>query len=149
MKISVKTLLAIILIVAALCWFVVQLTPSSGSVVDRDHVPLDASCPLNELPFGATKVSYHYGGGRNPNTFYEFDISENDFTNWVANLDRFKTRPDSNVVYRFDLDRNSTQMLQILDGLIFDWRDPIDGDRGEHIGYDRKAGRCYYQYHLF
>ncbi|MFT5302487.1 MAG: hypothetical protein ACI87E_003148 [Mariniblastus sp.] len=149
MKYTIKTLSAIIFAAFVLCWFVFKLMPSSGSKVGRNDVPLDVSCPLDELPTGATNVSYHFGGGRNPNTFYEFDINESDFINWIDALGRFDSRSDSNVVYRFDLDGNVTQMLQISDGMTYDWRDPNDGDRGEHIGYDRATERCYYQYHLF
>ena len=151
MKFGIKTLLAITFASSALCWFVVQTTPTSGSKLDLKNVPFDPSCPLTELPANATNVSYHYGGGRNPNTFYEFDINESDFKNWISSIPRFDARTDNllNVIYRFGQIENGIQMLQITNGITYDWQHPTDGDQGEHIGYDRDAGRCYYQYHHF
>ena len=150
MKFSISTLLVLVGIVAVTCWIAVAMMPSSGTGLLVENVPLDSSCPLESLPLEATDVAYHYGGGRNPNTFYEFKIDEDDFLNWVASLPRFKdVSGETDVTYRYNQKMGSPEFHQIANGYVYEWTHPTDGDCGEHIAYDKSNGRAYYQYHLF
>ena len=150
MKFSISTLLVLVAIGAFACWMAVAMMPISGTGVLVDDVPLDSSCPLERLPLEATDVAYHYGGGRNPNTFYEFKIAEGDFLNWVASLPRFKdVSGEKDVAYRYSQRTGSPEFHQVTNGYFYEWNHPSDGDCGERIAYDKSNGRAYYQYHLF
>ena len=125
------------------------ILPSKGTNVDKLDVEMDTSCPLEKLPNEASSVSYHYGGGRNPNTFYEFDVDEKSFLKWVEAMPRFKPLHSELLTYRFNQSTNSPELHIFTDGFAYEWNHPTDGDQGEHIAYDKSIGRAFYQYHLF
>ena len=148
MRFTLRTLLMTGLIAAATCWAGLQMIPRRGAELDRKYVPMNSACPLGELPKNATNVYYNYGGLRNPNTLYQFDINRTDFENWIKAQKRFTSTDYRSIICS---GRGSGLYEWILgpDDLSYQWVDKNDGDHGEKIAYDVQHGRCYYCYHLF
>ena len=127
----------------------IQPTDSpSRSVLMGDDAPLHSSCPLSRLPKNAKNVTYSYGGVQT-NTYYEFEIEEEQFVDWIATIERFKPWPTGQSLRRFNLNENSVTWTAVVDGFGYSWQDPHDADRAENFRYDRETGRCYYWYMPF
>ena len=125
------------------------LFPKFGTCRQPDQVPLDWSCPLISLPVHAAEVSYHYGGLKNPHTFYEFRISPKQFEVWIQSMPRFKPAP--NEFCRYDPELGPFTWINVTDdgpkGKCYKWIDPLNDVRRERIGYD--GTYCYYHFAKF
>jgi hypothetical protein len=108
-----------------------------------------------ELPNDATAICFASNVGlRDPNVYLEFDTSEIEFLDWIKrqpNVVRVDKEPPIRI-QRFGAypgDESHETTVLINDGLLFEWYDPNDGDHGDHIAFDRDAGRVYCWTHYF
>src|SRR3712207_1735433 len=75
-------LLAILLVLPTCCIWSCRDSVGTSATSDR--------APVNDLPAGATDVSWFLPGASGPNTLYEFTTDEAAFEQWVRNRSRPK-----------------------------------------------------------
>ena len=51
------------------------MLPRHGTAVESHSVPTSGNSLLREFPDGAKNFAWHFGGFRNPNSYYEFDLN--------------------------------------------------------------------------
>lgn len=102
-----------------------------------------------QLPADATRINRYQPGAMGPNTYFEFDTSEESFLAWVGRYRNAKLVNHSGPhrIYRYSAygpNADPNDAVTIMNGLLFEW---LEEDRGEHIAYDRDSGRAYYWSH--
>jgi hypothetical protein len=138
---------------SSLFWFVigasvlaalgVQLLPSTGSGLSRNQVSIE------NLPQGASDIDYFYSGFRNPDNYYEFNISKSGFHSWASSFSGLSTHELPNkqfglVIQRYDVDLGTRSTLHTYEGMKYTWVDPNRGDQTIELAYDENIGRAFY-----
>jgi len=115
----------------------------------QDRVTYNASRVWLRLPDDATRINHFQPGAFGPNTYFEFDTSEESFLDWVGEYSNV-TRSDRAGPYRiyrynaYGPDADTSSEVTIMYGHLFEW---TEEDRGQRIAYDKDSGRAYYWSH--
>lgn len=133
----------ILLIVIILCGIgsccVLAFRNRVGYNVSRSEAPIEG------LPADATNISYFLPGAFGPNTFYEFNTSEESFLEWVQSYERLKpVEQGPHKVYRcncYSPNGDDTRETTIVNGYLYEW---FEEDRGKCIAFDKDTSRAYY-----
>lgn len=132
--------------------FLIVLAAVAGCGGDVGFDVSAKDVPMRALPKGATNVHFaDHPGVRNPNAYLEFSVSEAAFLAWARRQPNVR-RDDktSFIAYRwahYPGDDDERGAVVVNDGYCFGWSDPMDGDHGEAIAYDKETGRVYCWWH--
>ena len=110
MRFQLSSLLMACVIVAVASWIFVQMFPHHGTAAESRSVPISSNSLLREFPVGASNFSWHFGGFRNPNTYYEFDMGESSFIKWIHSHPRLKKVDADSLVRVFRYDRKTREL---------------------------------------
>jgi len=115
---------------------------------ETGSAPTAGKAPISSLPSDAKNISHSlpvFG----PNYTYEFDTSEKEFREWVANQKKPAMGPirrERAEIVRYNAAIKSEELVYNSDGLISEWTG-ARADIGQHMVYDLQKGRAYFWYH--
>lgn len=102
-----------------------------------------SEAPISRLPASAKNVRYYLPGAFGPVTYYEFEVSEEDFEAWVAAMPPPQlARVDWRTIQCLDDEGRPSEERELEDGIVYHWR---EDDASIQTAYDRVAGRAYFR----